>query len=51
MKIWAIQNTITKTFLRNNLGVIPFFMTHAEAQNYIDANLPSHLWDVVEYRR
>lgn len=50
-KLWAIKNTITGAFLRNNTGSIPFFMTHEEAQDYIDKNLPQHLWDAVEYKR
>lgn len=50
-KIWAIRHATTGTFLRSNAGSIMFFLSHAEAQNYIDRNLPRHLWDAVEYKR
>lgn len=50
-KIWAIRHTITKTFLRNRTGSIMFFMSHEEAQSYINENLPQDLWDAEEYKR
>jgi len=50
-KLWAIKNTISGAYYRNALGNIPFFMSHTEAQDFIDKNLPQHLWDAVEYKR
>ena len=50
-KIWAIKNTTTGAYFRNNVGNILFFMSHADAQDYIDRKLPRHLWDAVDYKR
>lgn len=50
-RLFAIKNVISGTYLRNNMGEIMVFISHMSAQNHIETNLPSHLWEVSEFRR
>ncbi len=51
MKLYAIKNKFSGTFLRDNYGDIRIFQSEIAALNYIAEHLLNRFWDVASFRR
>lgn len=51
MKLYAIKNKLSGTFLRDNYGDIRIFQSEIAALNYIAEHLSDRFWDVASFRR